>query len=650
MGELNGPLFDWTAVEPVVPRNVPERRNDSTDHEILDTYRRSVVPERLSENTNDYRRSDHHPKGEEKSGTTQPQKPPSPPESSAALPLRSQRTDSGATGSDPVRTIRSGTTGTTGTIPTLRPYQAEAIAAIEREHTTRRSTLLVLPTGTGKTVVFAELVRRTIASGGRALVLAHRTELLEQAAKKLLDVGVYASIDQGQRKGSQLADVVVGSVQTLRGVRLERYAPTAFALVIVDEAHHAAAQSYRAILERFTTAKILGVTATPDRGDGKALGKIFESVAFSYEMRLAIAEKHLAPLRAKRILVEDMDLSAVKTHHGDFDQGELSKLLNDEQNLHGVVTPLVEQAGDRRTLVFGVDVAHAYSLAEVINRHKPGKAIALDGTAKPEERAAVLALFRTGVFQFLCNCALFTEGFDEPTIACVGLARPTQSRALYTQMLGRGTRNAPGKTDCLVLDFVGNSGKHRLIGPADALAGHDLDEATRKAAEAQLDGQLDLEAVLADAEQQAAAKRKSVNLVALAHYRSREVDLFLGDLMPDFDPESPAAKRPATPEQLAAIEAAKLGKPPHGISEAEARAMLAAVKARRAAGLCTIPQARLLEKYGVDTKGMTFDRAGQLIGAIASRNAWRSPWIVLSGEPEYQRGRKREAVPLRRPL
>jgi len=462
----------------------------------------------------------------------------------------------------------------------------------------------------------------------------------------MLDVGVYASIDQGQRKGNQQADVVVGSVQTLRGVRLERYAPTAFSLVIVDEAHHTAAQSYRSILERFTSAKVLGVTATPDRADGKALGKIFESVAFTYEMRRAIAEKHLAPLRAKRILVEDMDLSAVKTHHGDFDQGELSKVLNDEHNLLGVVRPLLEQAGDRKTLVFGVDVAHARSLAEVINAHKTGKAIALDGTSSPEERAAVLSLFRQGVFQFLCNCALFTEGFDEPDIACVALVRPTQSRTLHTQMIGRGTRKAPGKDDCLVLDFVGNSGKHRLIGPADALAGRDLSDEERKIVERNLDGQLELEDVLASAELEAAerkaARRRELNSAALVLYREREIDLFLGDHMAAFDHDSDAAKRPATSAQLAAIETAKLGKPPAGITEAEAEAMLAAVKARRKAGLCTVPQARCLEKrLNCDTKGMTFERASTLITMVAARDAWRNPWVVLSGQPEYGRNRRR---------
>lgn len=532
--------------------------------------------------------------------------------------------------------------------PTLRSYQTEAIGSVETElDTDRRSTLLVLPTGCGKTVVFAELARRYVARDQRVLVLAHRGELLEQALNKLRSAGItHAAIEQADRRASREHMVVVASVQTLAGKRMRKFPPGHFSLIIIDEAHHAAARSYRSILEYFAPAKLLGVTATPDRGDGKALGKVFESLAYQYEMRRAIADGFLAPLRAKRIIVEKLDLSDVKTHHGDFDQGELSKLLNEDENLLGVVKPLLEQAGDRKSLVFGVDVAHAHALAEVINAHKPGKAIALDGTSKPEERAAVLALFRKGVFQYLCNCALFTEGFDEPDIACVALARPTQSRALYTQMLGRGTRLAPGKADCLVLDFVGNSGKHKLIGPADALAGRDLTDDERKIANEKLDdGQLELGTLLADAEREAkeqkAARRREVNSAALVLYRSREIDLFLGDMMPAFDPDCAAAKRPATESQLVEIEAAKLGKPPAGISEAEATAMLKAVKERRKLGLCTVPQARLLERWGVATKGLMFTRAGELITMVASRNAWNRVGSVLTGQPEYQPNRRK---------
>ncbi len=558
--------------------------------------------------------------------------------SSAAPQLRSQRTE--RCGGKPAG-------------PALRPYQAAAIAAIETEFSRGiKRTLLVLPTGTGKTVVFAELARRDVQLGNRVLVLAHRSELIDQAVRKIADVGVLASVEKGERRGAANARVIVASVQSLRGKRLERYAPDAFAKIIVDEGHHAAAKSYSNILDRFPTARVLLVTATPDRGDGKALGKIVDTVAFTYDMRTAIREQFLAPLRARRVLVKDLDLSSVRSHHGDFDQGDLAKLLATEKALHGVVGPLLELAGDRRTLVFGVDVAHAHALAEVINRHKPASAIAVDGNASEDERAAALSLFRAGTFQFLVNCALFTEGFDEPSIRCVAMARPTQSRALYTQMLGRGTRplgktmdesRANGKHDCLVLDFVGNS-KHRLVGPADALGGT-LDETTRAEFERILGEEGNVEDAIEAAELAVSRKTSAAALVALALYRTKEIDPFLGDFMPPLDPGSPAAQEPATEKQLAALDKAGLGKPPMGITKGEASGMLDAIVSRAKAGLATIPQARLLERLGLDTRDMTKTRAGNLIGAAMMRQkagdpAAFKPFRFLH-EPEFRRNGRR---------
>lgn len=521
--------------------------------------------------------------------------------------------------------------------PLLRPYQQISISSVEAQFLggTLR-TLLVLPTGCGKTVVFAEIARREVARGGRVLVLAHRTELLDQAAQKLAAVGVRATVEQGDRRASATAPVVVASVQTLRGRRLEAYDRGAFALVIVDEAHHAIAASYRAILEHFATSRVLGVTATPDRSDGDALGKVFATTAHSYDMRTAIREGYLAKITARRVLVGDLDLSKVRTMRGDFDQGQLAELLTREKALHGVVTPLLELARDRRTLVFAVDVAHAHALAEVINRHRPASAIAVDGKAKPEDRAAAVSLFRAGKFQFLINCAIFTEGFDEPSVSCVAMARPTQSRGLYTQCIGRGTRLHPGKTDVLVLDFVGAS-RHPLIGPADALAGS-LDEATRAEVERLLGGkQLEIEAVLAEAEAAAAQRARDAKLLAVVHYREREVDPWLGDHLKPMDPNSPAAQAPATEAQLGAIKKAGLSDPPAGMTKGEASAILDAVATRRAKGLATIPQERLLLKLKLNTDGMTFARAQHLIG-MAQTKGWKP--FTFFGEPEFGGGRK----------
>lgn len=288
-----------------------------------------------------------------------------------------------------------------------------------------------MPTGTGKTVVFAELVRRQQTNGGgRALIVAHRTELLEQARNKLRDVGVWAALEKAEHR-SRTERVVVASVQTLKGKRLRRFRPDEFDTIIVDEAHHATAASYRGILEYFKTALVLGVTATPDRADGTALGEIFASVAYRYELRDAIRDQWLVPIVARRIFLEKVDLSAIKSRAGDLAQDELAEVMATDEAVVGVVVPLLEQAGDRRTIVFGVDVAHSTAIAHALCERRPGSARVAHGEMDAGTRAELLADFRAGRFQFLVNCALFTEGFDEPCVACVACARPTKSRALY---------------------------------------------------------------------------------------------------------------------------------------------------------------------------------------------------------------------------
>lgn len=341
----------------------------------------------------------------------------------------------------------------------LRPYQFGALdgvrVAFDRGD---RSTLVVCPTGTGKTVIFAELVREAVQQGIRVLVLAHRDELLKQARKKLEAVGVWADTEKGKSRASTLAKVVVASVQSLRGKRLERFSPAQFGLIIVDESHHATATSYRAVLDHFVEARVVGVTATPDRADGTALGEVFQSVAYRYELRQAIADEWLAPIVARRIVVDSVDLSTIHTRAGDLAQNELAEVMVDEEALRGVVVPLLDLAQDRRTIVFGVDVDHAHKLAALINAYRPGSARAVDGETDEATREQALVEFEVGQFQFLVNCALYTEGFDCPAVSCVAVVRPTKSRALYTQMVGRGTRllgrsldesRANGKHDCI---------------------------------------------------------------------------------------------------------------------------------------------------------------------------------------------------------
>jgi superfamily II DNA or RNA helicase len=513
-----------------------------------------------------------------------------------------------------------------------------------------RAALIVMPTGTGKTRVIGTLARRELELGGRTLVIAHREELLDQLARELARAGVISDanapgvLEKAQYKGSLSSPAIVASVQSLTTRRLERYPRNHFTKVVVDEAHHSESPSYQRPLEYFELAEILGVTATPDRADGKPLGGSFGRVAYTYEIRAAIADGWLVPIRARRITVKGLDLSSVRSHHGDFDRAQLAAILADEQMLHACAKPLIDEAGDRKTIVFAVDVPHAHALAEVINRYRPGRALAVDGSASTEQRKAALSLFRRGEIQFLVNCALYTEGFDEPTIACVAMARPTQSRALYTQMLGRGTRIvggtyaesiANGKRDVLVLDFVGNS-KHPLRGPADALAGA-LDDAMRAEVERVLsEGETDVEAALALAEERAAASRSRAEVLALVEYRKRDIDPFLGDQMGRANVGGGAwTNEPATEAQRVALENIGLGRPPVSLTKGEASAILDANSKARARGLATIPQQRVLQNaLKLDTRGMTAKRATELI-LRAKEKGWK-PYL-FSSEPEARR-------------
>ena len=408
------------------------------------------------------------------------------------------------------------------TAPTLRPYQVEAIAAArERFRSGDRGTLIVLPTGTGKTVVFAEVARLTVERGRRVLVLAHRSELLTQAIAKLRAVGVDAALEQGPNRAGS-ANVVVASVATLKSKRLAAWSPDAFGVIVIDEAHHATAASYRKIVDHFASAKILGVTATPDRADGIGLDSLFGSRAcYVLELRAAIAAGYLVPIRARSIRV-DVDLDGIKRSRGDFDVGELSDAMTEAAVLDASARALLAERGHRPTVAFTVDVEHARKLAEAINAHRPGLAVHVSGKSTDEQRKAAADGLIAGSIGIVCNAALWTEGFDCPPVACVAIYRPTGSRGLFAQMIGRGTRPSPatGETDVLVLDFAGTTKRHRLVSAADVLEG-DLpdDVAELVVEELRAEGGGDVEAAITRA--RAAGGRARRTDRALAHVGGR---------------------------------------------------------------------------------------------------------------------------------
>src|SRR6266851_5107465 len=347
---------------------------------------------------------------------------------------------------------------------TPRPYQYEAVAALLAA-TARgvQRPLLVLPTGTGKTIVFALLVQRR---GGRSLILAHRDELIQQAVDKLhlvdptLALGVvHATHDE------HTAPTVVASVQTLsRRPRLTRLVPD-FATIVIDEAHHAPAATYRRILDhcqawRAEGPLVVGVTATPERGDRQSLRPVFDRIVYQKTLVEMMQAGYLVDLRAMQVLLH-ADFDALRTRHGDFVEAELETLLLAANAPAQVLVAFQAHAAERKALLFTPTVATAYAMAATFCSAGIA-AEALDATTPLATRRAILQRLHTGATRVVANCAVLTEGFDEPSIECIIVARPTQSLPLYQQMLGRGTRTYPGKTDCLLLDVVGVSTRHTL--------------------------------------------------------------------------------------------------------------------------------------------------------------------------------------------
>jgi superfamily II DNA or RNA helicase len=490
----------------------------------------------------------------------------------------------------------------------LRPYQHEAVAAVAREHERVRSTLLVLATGLGKTVTFAAIARDLAAHGGRTLVLAHRAELLEQAAATLRKLGLRAGIEQAARSVGplEMPDAIVASVQTLQRDRLAGYQRDTFRLIVVDECHHATAASYRTILDYFTPAKVLGVTATPDRGDGVGLRVVFDSTAYRFELRDGIKAGWLAPLEVRAVEVQSLDLSRVKMRAGELAADELEAELLRDGVLHEIAGPLVELGAGRQTLAFTVGVKQAHALAEVL-RARGVSAAAVDGSMSDAARAAVLADYRAKRVNVVCNAMLWTEGFDDPATNCIALVRPTGTRALVAQMIGRGTRTAPGKTSCLVLDFQpGRMSRMRLASPLDVLAGDDLPETKQDKADRK-----EKERLLVGLE-----RRRWIREVGVV-YAAPQLDV--AELLEALGQASDGGT-PATPRQLEALERAgfdDLG----NISRAQASALFGVLEQRRAAGLCTLKQARTLKRLGFDPD-LTLEQAGYVLGAMSDAK-WR---------------------------
>ena len=334
----------------------------------------------------------------------------------------------------------------------LRPYQQEAKDSIFCEWAKGiRKTLLVLPTGCGKTIVFAKVTEQCVQNGDRVLILAHRGELLQQAADKIAkSTGLNCATEKAEESclGSWFR-ITVGSVQSLmRESRLNRFPQDYFDTIIIDEAHHCISDSYKRVLQHFPESKVLGVTATPDRGDMKNLGSVFESLAYEYTLPKAIKEGYLSPIKAITIPLK-VDLTGVGVQSGDFKAGDLGTAL--DPYLDSIAEEMEKYCKDKKTVVFLPLVKTSQKFRDILNNHG-FRAAEVNGDS--QDRAEILEDYAAGKYDVLCNSMLLTEGWDCPSVDCIVVLRPTKVRSLYCQMVGRGTRLSPdtGKDHLLLLD------------------------------------------------------------------------------------------------------------------------------------------------------------------------------------------------------
>ena len=521
----------------------------------------------------------------------------------------------------------------------LRPYQKESKAAVfEQWRSGIRRTLLVLPTGCGKTIVFAKITEDCVRNGDRVLILAHRGELLEQAADKIAKAtGLGCATEKAEQSclGSWFR-ITVGSVQSLmRESRLKRFPEDYFNTIIIDEAHHCISDSYQRVLNHFPDAKVLGVTATPDRGDMKNLGQVFESLAYEYTLPKAIKEGYLSPIKAVTIPLQ-VDLTGVGIQSGDFKAGDLGTAL--DPYLERIAEEMEKYCREKKTVVFLPLVKTSQKFRDILNAHG-FRAAEVNGESR--DRAEILEDYASGKYNVLCNSMLLTEGWDCPDVDCIVVLRPTKVRSLYCQMVGRGTRLAPGKDHLLLLDFLWHTERHELCHPAHLIC--ESEEVAQKMTEnLEKDAgcPIDIEEAEKTASEDVVAQREEALAQKLAEMKRRKRKLVdplqfemsiqaedLAGYVPAFGWEM----APPSDNQKKTLE--KLGIMPDEIENAgKASKLLERLDKRRQEGLTTPKQIRFLEGRGFQHVGTwQFETAKKLIDRIAG-NGWRVPRDIIPSE------------------
>ena len=513
----------------------------------------------------------------------------------------------------------------------LRPYQEKAKEKVfEQWEDGNNKTLLVLPTGCGKTIVFAKITEDCVRMGARVLILAHRGELLEQASDKIFKAtGLKCAVEKAEKTCVySWYRVVVGSVQTLRDKRLNQFEPDYFDYIIIDEAHHVLSDSYLKILAHFNEAKVLGVTATPDRGDMKNLGQVFDSLAYEYTLPEAIKEGYLSPIKAVTIPLK-LDLSGVATQAGDFKASDIDTAL--DPYLYQIAEEMKNYCKNRKTVVFLPLVKTSQKFRNILNL-QGFRAAEVNGNSA--DRSDVLKDFDEDKYNVLCNSMLLTEGWDCPSVDCIIVLRPTKVRSLYCQMVGRGTRLCEGKAELLLLDFLWHTERHELCRPAHLICNNEevAEQMTKNLAE-NAGCPIDIEEAEKEAAEDVVTQREEALAKQLEKMKKRkrklvdplqfEMSIQAEDLtgyVPSFGWEM----APPSQKQLATLE--KLGILPDEIDNAgKATLLLEKLSKRREAGLTTPKQIRFLEQRGFQHVGTwQFENARKLIDRIAA-HGWKIP-------------------------
>ena len=498
----------------------------------------------------------------------------------------------------------------------LRYYQNDAVNAALKGFAEWDKQLLVMPTGSGKTICFSALAEQMLPK--KTLVLADKEKLVEQACEKIEDsIGITAGREQAEHKADLDNAIVVGSVQSMIK-RLEKWPKNHFSTLICDEAHHAISDSWQTVLGHFHDhAKVVGVTATPFRGDKRVLGTYFDEVTYEIGLRQLINDGYLCPIKLKALPV-NIDISDVNSVAGDFHAGRLHEALT--PLLRQIAMNIKEEAKGRKVLVFTPLIETSIEFADICNK------IGLKAhhvSSQEKEKHSLLKYWQHCDGELMSNAMILSEGYDNPKIDCVVNLRPTKSTALYCQMIGRGTRLAEGKEDLLVLDFLWNHERHNLVRPANIMT--ESPEVANIMTERSLNGD---EFDLNDLERDATMERRRTLEESIRANRQRkaktidptELSLVFGDVDgADYEPTMAWHHEPITSKQRQLLERQQIDI--ESVQDkGHASKLIGLIMPRYSQRLATPKQVMLLRKLRHPSPtDATFDEASDYISRMFNR-------------------------------